>query len=97
MTKTIPIAAAKRLAEEFDLRQVIIAAWDGKLTHITTYGKSLVDCDQAADGGNLIKRALGWPKHLEAEPSRVSALKQEIKRLKDQVKELETSANRLYM
>jgi hypothetical protein len=74
MPKRIPIAAARRFAQEHNLRQVIVLAWDGELTHVVTYGKTLEDCDQAAAGGNKLKAALGWPESLRAEPSRVRKL-----------------------
>ncbi len=64
--KDIPISVAKEIAETFDKNQVIIVTWDkvhGK-THVTTYGKSLEECKQAAIGGNFIKKALGWPNEL---------------------------------
>jgi hypothetical protein len=71
--KDIPIEVAKRIAEEFDKDQVIIVTWDktyGK-THVTTYGKTLEECHQAANGGNMVKRALGWPDKLcQAKPDR---------------------------
>jgi len=76
MPKRIPIKAAKDIAQEYNLKQVILCAWDGELTHIVTYGKTLEDCDQAAQGGNKIKKFLGWSEELcEAEPSRVKKLK----------------------
>lgn len=71
----VPISAAKRIAEEFQKDQVIIVCWDqvhGK-THVTTYGKTKIDCAQAAQGGNFVKRALGWPEELcHAKPARIS-------------------------
>jgi hypothetical protein len=71
--KDIPIDVAKRIAEEFDKNQVIIVTWDeahGR-THVTTYGKTLEECQQAAKGGNIVKRALGWPDELcQAKPDR---------------------------
>lgn len=71
--KDIPIEVAMKIAEEFDKNQVIIVTWDkahGK-THVTTYGKTLEECHQAAMGGNLVKRALGWPDDLcHAKPNR---------------------------
>ena len=72
MPKRIPIAAAKRLAAQYGLSQVIIGAWDGERTHVVTYGKSLKDCEQAAKGGNLFKKAMGWPEEkCQDMPSRV--------------------------
>ena len=82
MSKRIPIKAAKQIAAEYSLKQVILLAWDGERTHVVTYGKSVEDCDQAAQGGNTIKKLFKWPKELcNAEPSRVRKLKQEIKKL----------------
>lgn len=86
MPKRIPIAAARRFAREYGCRQVIILAWDGKLTHCTTYGKSLEDCDQAAQGGNRMKAVMGWPESLMGEPSRVRALHRRIKELEDELR-----------
>lgn len=72
MPKRIPIKAAKTLAEKYDLDQVIITAWDGERMHVVTYGRSLEDCKQAAQGGNFVKKALGFPEELCNEvPSRV--------------------------
>lgn len=64
--KRIPISAAKEIAQKYGQDQVIIVTWN-KVTgteHVVTYGKSLDDCDQAAQGGNRVKRALGWPESL---------------------------------
>lgn len=58
MTKRIPITSAKSLAEAFKCQQVIVLAWDGKLTHLVTYGVTKEDCRQAADGGKLIAKFL---------------------------------------
>lgn len=48
MTKRIPIVAAKRIAEQFDLKQCLLIGWDGENTHVVTYGKTKADCDAAA-------------------------------------------------
>lgn len=72
MPKRIPITAAKRVAQEHGCRQVIILAWDGERTHVVTYGKTIDDCRQAAEGGNDLKRVLGWPEELcNAKPARL--------------------------
>lgn len=71
MPNRVPIKAAKELAEKYDLDQVIITAWDGERMHVVTYGRSLEDCKQAAQGGNFVKKALGFPEELCNEvPSR---------------------------
>lgn len=62
MPTRLPIKAAKDVAREYDCRQVILVAWDGERTHVVTYGKTTEECDQAAQGGDLVKKALGWPK-----------------------------------
>jgi hypothetical protein len=68
----VPIDDAKQIAAKHGLRQVIIVAWDGDATHVVTYGQSLEDCKQAAQGGNFVKKALGWPDDLcHATPERL--------------------------
>jgi len=61
--KGVPIAVAQEIANKYDKNQVIIVCWDKEhsKTHVVTYGKSKQECIEAADGGNMIKRALGWP------------------------------------
>lgn len=75
-TLQIPIRAAKQIAVEFRKDQVIILAFskqDGK-TWVTTYGRTVEDCRQAAEGGNKLKRVMGWPEELcNAKPSRDQA------------------------
>ena len=65
--KPIPISAAKLIADRYEKDQVIVIAWDYKYgkTHVTTFGKTVDDCSQAAIAGNRIKRDfLGWPDKL---------------------------------
>lgn len=72
--KRIPIRVAKSIAEEFGQAQVIVVTWDSVVgrTHVVTFGKTLKDGAQAAEGGNRVKRALGWPDELcDAVPARV--------------------------
>ncbi len=72
--KKIPISVAKKISEEFDLSQVILVAFDKKdgRTHVVTYGQSLEECAHAALGGNMVKKALGWPDNLcHAKPERL--------------------------
>lgn len=61
--KRIPIKDAKEIGNKHGYSQVIIVAWDGDtgIESVCTWGKTLQDCKQAADGGNFVKRALGWP------------------------------------
>jgi hypothetical protein len=72
--KRIPIKAAQDIGNNHGYSQVIVVAWDKETntTSVTTWGKSLTDCEQAAIGGNFVKKALGWPNHLtDAKPARV--------------------------
>ncbi len=72
--KRIPINWAKKIAEDLGYTQVIIHAYDGEtgIQHVTTYGKSKKDCENAAEGGNVLKRMLKWPEELcNAKPNRV--------------------------
>jgi len=64
--KKIPIVTARRIAKQYNKNQVIIVTWDSlhSKTHVTTYGKTLKECEEAAKSGNLIKKALGWPDNL---------------------------------
>lgn len=66
MSKKISINWAKKIAEDMGYTQVIIHGYDGEtgVQCVTTYGKSISDCKNAADGGNAIKRLLGWPENL---------------------------------
>jgi hypothetical protein len=67
MTKTvdIPIAAGKRIAEEYGYDQVVIVArkvGDGGREHVTTYGVDKAHCSVAARMGDFFKHKLmGWP------------------------------------
>lgn len=73
VTLRIPISAAKEIADRYGQNQVVVVTFDKStgLTHVVTYGKSVEECTQAAEGGNFVKRALGWPESLcNAKPKR---------------------------
>jgi hypothetical protein len=80
MPKHFPIKAIEKLGREQDCRQIIVLAWDGELTHIVTWGKTIDDCSQAADGGNMLKEKWGWPE-CNDQPSRVRKLQARIAEL----------------
>src|SRR5882724_736385 len=88
MPKRIPIEVARFACEAAECRQVILCAWDGKLTHIVTYGKTVEDCAQAAQGGNYLKQKWGWPE-CNDQPSRVKKLQAELADAKERIAELE--------
>ena len=87
----IPIKAAKELASKYGLSHVIIFAHQREpyLDHIVTFGHSLEECEQAAQFGNTLKDALGWPENLKSQPSRVRKLQKRIKELEDQIRVFE--------
>lgn len=90
MAKRLPIRIAKDIAKEFGQTHVIILTHDEKegLDHVVTYGKTVEQCDQAAEFGNRLKQQMGWPQNLcQSEPSRVAKLKQRIKELEDELAE----------
>lgn len=52
----------ERFARELGLGQAILVGWQrGVATHVVTWGDSFTDSAQAAQGGNAVKRALGFP------------------------------------
>ena len=90
----IPIKSARQFSKEFGLSHVIIWALedgDNKTQHVVTYGKTVEQCGQAADFGNKLKDALGWPESLHSQPTRVKNLQKENEELKNQVRCLERS------
>lgn len=72
--KKIPIKAAKEVSQKYNQDQVILVTFDKTdgLTHVVTYGKTLKDCEEAAIGGNLIKKLIGFPENLcKTKPRRI--------------------------
>jgi len=59
--KPIPVAEARRIAEEYAYDQVIIVAWNAETggLHITTYGTLPQFKKMAAQGGDRIAEILG--------------------------------------
>lgn len=60
MNKDLPIEAAKNIAEEYDLEQVILLCRDMKdnTVHLVTYGTTKTDSTFAALDGEKLKRVL---------------------------------------
>lgn len=82
--KRIPISILKDVSKKYGQTHVVMMTFDRSsgLTHIVTYGKSVKDCEQAAEGGNFIKKVLGWPDklcHVTPARSRKSQENKEIK------------------
>lgn len=87
---SITIEPAGVFAQQHGLEQVIIFGWDGKQTHITTWGDTAESSAQAATGANLIKQRWKWPAETIVESEKVTALKEELARLKQQLAELKS-------
>jgi hypothetical protein len=88
----IPVKAAKQVAEEHNLSQVILLGWDGKTTHIVTYGKTVEDCDMAAQGANYLKSLWNWPESTLVDPHRVEKLKVRIEELEREIQAIHEDA-----
>ncbi len=91
--KNIPIKAAKDFAEMYDQAQVIIFTLDRKdnLVHTLSYGETLEDCAQAAEGANRLRKALDYPPR---EPSQMRRLQEENKRLREENRSLREEVSR---
>lgn len=86
----IPIKTLEDIAKKYDLSHVIMLCYhpDDNTEHIVTYGKSVENCSEAADFGNKLKDALGWPETLHTQPNRVKKLEEKVKELEAQIKTL---------
>ena len=75
--KRIPIAAGKRIADEYGYDQVVIiarAVGDDGTEHVTTYGVDKAHCDVAARMGNFFKHKLmGWPEKQQSAEAAILA------------------------
>ena len=83
----IPIKALKEFSRKYGLTHMIVFARDndGKTHHVATYGRTIEQCSQSADFGNKMKKTLGWPDSLQAQPSRVKKLQRELAELKEKM------------
>jgi hypothetical protein len=64
--KEIPIEAAKNISKNFEYPEIVIFAYDPVTgyQHVTTYGETVDQSNDAARAGNFLKKALGWPDEL---------------------------------
>ena len=94
----IPIKAIKEFAKKHNLSHVIVFAHSEieKLDYVATYGVTIKGCDQAAQFGDVMKDALGWPKSLHAFPNRVKRLQDRVKELEAQIKAMEVQNERAF-
>jgi len=60
--KKIPIQTAKDIAAlGYDEVIIVGCNYETGTQHVTTYGRSMKACENAALGGNAVKRLLKWP------------------------------------
>ena len=54
----IPIKAAKKISTDYNWPEVVIFAYDPETgsQHVTSYGKTLEQCKDAARAGNYLKK-----------------------------------------
>jgi hypothetical protein len=82
----IPIKVLKELSKKYGYDHIICFATKDKMQYVATYGRTIEECDQAAQFGDRMKDALGWPENLHAVPSRVRRLQKQIKELEEKLK-----------
>lgn len=82
----IPIKALNELSQKYGYDHIIVFATKEKMQYVATYGRTIEECDQAAQFGDKMKDGLGWPESLHAAPSRVRALQKRVKELEAQLK-----------
>lgn len=70
--KPITIKTAKDVSTlGYDEVIIVGCNYETGIQHVTTYGKSIAACENAAIGGNAIKKLLGWPEEqCNAKPAR---------------------------
>lgn len=83
--KPITIKTAKEISNlGYDEVIIVGCHYESGIQHVTTYGKTQVACENAAIGGNQIKKLLKWPEDkCNAKPARQK--KREQKELKESV------------
>lgn len=62
----IPISVAQSISRQFGIPEIVIFAYDPTTgtQHVVTYGETEAQASDAAEAGNFIKRAMGWPESL---------------------------------
>jgi hypothetical protein len=85
----IPVPELTRLLRTYGLRRLILVAWDGKKEHVATDGATLGDADNAAEGGNFVKKALGWPTAARATSARLNEFIRRVAELCSLVEEID--------
>lgn len=74
MSCKLPVKMAEKIAKEYDLRQVVVIAFDGELQHCVTYGRTTAECEMAAIAGKF------WDKILRLDdPARQQKIREILK------------------
>jgi hypothetical protein len=82
----IPIKVLKEFSQKYGYSTVVMFATNSnQMQYIATYGRTIQECDQAAQFGDMMKDALHWPESLHAAPSRVRQLQKRVKELEDEI------------
>ena len=81
----IPIKVLEELSKKYGYDHIICFATKGKIEYVATYGRTIEECDRAAQFGDKMKDALGWPESLHQAPARVRLLQMRIKELEDNI------------
>ena len=76
--RNIPVSALKEFAEKYGYDHVIMFCTGGDMQYVATFGRTIEQCDRAAQFGDKLKDSLRWPESLHAIPSRVHALQCKI-------------------
>lgn len=53
MSRKLPVKMTEKIAKEYDLRQVVVIAFDGESQHCVTYGRTKMECEKAAAAGKF--------------------------------------------
>ncbi len=72
--KSIPIARAKEIAQSMGYDELIIVGvhYQTGTQSVATYGITKAACENAAKGGNAVKKLLNWPEEkCHAVPNRL--------------------------
>lgn len=85
----IPVKAAADIGKLYGYNQVVIHAFSlgANVQTVATWGQSQADCENAAAGGNAIKKLLGWPEDQCKEKPARQIKREEFEKMQSLVKE----------
>ncbi len=64
--ESITVNAVKEFAKKYKQSMMVVMGWNrpNDITMVTTWGETIDECAKAAESGNNLKQALGWPDEL---------------------------------